>query len=95
MLFQMILIVWAHIIGGVYEKSQIDGKKIIIAIVHPNAAAAPPSIRDPIRTKEYATTTRFQGKALIASNPMTLNNDITIHGIRISRKSCTFVLAIL
>ncbi|CAF5021376.1 unnamed protein product, partial [Rotaria sp. Silwood1] len=51
--------------------------KIIIAIVHRNAAAAPPSVLDPIRTKEYATTTRFQGKALIASNPMTLNNDIT------------------
>ncbi|CAF3548864.1 unnamed protein product [Rotaria sp. Silwood1] len=69
--------------------------KIIIAIVHRNAAAAPPSVLDPIRTKEYATTTRFQGKALIASNPMTLNNDITIHGIRISPKSCTLVLVIV
>ncbi|CAF3909135.1 unnamed protein product [Rotaria sp. Silwood1] len=50
--------------------------KIIIAIVHPDAAANP-SVLDPVRTKEYATTTRFEDKALIAINPMVFNNETT------------------
>ncbi len=51
-------------------------KKIIIAFVHPNAPASP-SILDPVRTKEYAATTRSDDKVLIAINPMVFNKDIT------------------
>ncbi|CAF3801091.1 unnamed protein product [Rotaria sordida] len=73
---------------------ELIATKIIIAIVHPDAAAAS-EVLDPIRTKEYATTTRFEDKALIAINPMVFNNDTTSHGSRISRESCTLFLAIL
>ncbi|CAF4361243.1 unnamed protein product, partial [Rotaria sordida] len=55
---------------------ELIATKIIIAIVHPDAAAAS-EVLDPIRTKEYATTTRFEDKALIAINPMVFNNDTT------------------
>ncbi|CAF3958560.1 unnamed protein product [Rotaria sp. Silwood1] len=73
---------------------ELIATKIIITIVHPDAAANP-SVLDPVRTKEYATTTRFEDKALIAINPMVFNNETTIHGSRISRESCTLFLAIL
>ncbi|CAF2837154.1 unnamed protein product, partial [Rotaria sp. Silwood2] len=73
---------------------ELIATKIIIAIVHPDAAANP-SVLDPVRTKEYATTTRFEDKALIAINPMVFNNETTIHGSLISRESCTLFLAIL
>ncbi|CAF5041440.1 unnamed protein product, partial [Rotaria sp. Silwood1] len=55
---------------------ELIATKIIITIVHPDAAANP-SVLDPVRTKEYATTTRFEDKALIAINPMVFNNETT------------------
>ncbi len=55
---------------------ELIATRIIITIVHPDAAADP-SILDPVRTKEYATTTRFEDKALIAINPMIFDNETT------------------
>ncbi|CAF1523613.1 unnamed protein product, partial [Didymodactylos carnosus] len=73
---------------------ELIAKKIIIAFVHPNTVASP-SILDPVRTKEYATTTKFEDKALITINPMVFNYNTTIHGSHITGESCTLFLAIL
>ncbi|CAF1982207.1 unnamed protein product, partial [Rotaria magnacalcarata] len=73
---------------------ELIATKISIAIVHPDAAVHP-SVLDLVRTKEYATTTRFDDKALIAINPMVFDNETTAHGAHISRESCTLFLAIL
>ncbi|CAF2085152.1 unnamed protein product, partial [Rotaria magnacalcarata] len=55
---------------------ELIATRIIIAIVHPDAAANP-SVLDPVRTKEYAATTPFEDKALIAINPMVFDNETT------------------
>ena len=51
-------------------------EKIIVVVDHPSAAASE-STSDPVRTKEYATTTRFGEKVLIAINPIVFNIDTT------------------
>ncbi|CAM4836565.1 unnamed protein product [Rotaria magnacalcarata] len=48
-----------------------------------------------LEPKEYAATTPFEDKALIAIKPMVFDKETTIHGTRISRQSCTLFLAIL
>ncbi|CAF4443095.1 unnamed protein product [Rotaria socialis] len=48
-----------------------------------------------LEPKEYAATTRFEDKALIAIKPMVFDKETTIHGTRISRQSCTLFLAIV
>ncbi|CAF5009971.1 unnamed protein product, partial [Rotaria socialis] len=73
---------------------ELIATRIIIAVVHPDAPVNP-SVLDPVRTKEYATTTRFEDKALIAINPMVFSSETTIHGSRISHESSTLFLAIL
>ncbi|CAF3593497.1 unnamed protein product, partial [Rotaria sp. Silwood2] len=65
-----------------------------IAIVHPTAKFDP-SILDPNRTKEYATTTQFEKKAAICINPMVFDLDTTSYGSPISAEASKFFLAIL
>ncbi|CAF3303489.1 unnamed protein product, partial [Rotaria sp. Silwood2] len=59
---------------GTLEK--LISNNMIIAIVHPTAKFDP-SILDPNRTKEYATTTQFEKKAAICINPMVFDLDTT------------------
>ena len=51
-------------------------EKIIIGFVHPDAVASE-SVLNPVRTKEYATTTPFTNKAFIAINPMVFDVNCT------------------
>ena len=55
---------------------KLISNNVIIAIVHPTAKADP-SVLDPNRTKEYATTTPFDKKATICINPMVFDLDTT------------------
>jgi hypothetical protein len=55
---------------------KLISNNVIIAIVHPTAKADP-SVLDPNRTKEYATTTQFEKKAAICINPMVFDLDTT------------------
>jgi hypothetical protein len=55
---------------------ELISSNVIIAIVHPTAKADP-SVLDPNRTKEYATTTQFEKKAAICINPMVFDLDTT------------------
>jgi hypothetical protein len=55
---------------------KLISNNVIIAIVHPTAKADP-SVLDPNRTKEYATTTPFEKKAAICKNPMVFDLDTT------------------
>ncbi|CAF4462204.1 unnamed protein product, partial [Rotaria magnacalcarata] len=55
---------------------ELISTKIIVVIVHPDARADP-SVLDLVRTKEYATTTPYEDKALIAINPMVFDNETT------------------
>ncbi|CAF3447639.1 unnamed protein product, partial [Rotaria sp. Silwood2] len=53
---------------------ELIAKKTIVAFVHPDAKASS-DVLDPVRTKEYAATTRLEDKALIAINPIVFDKD--------------------
>ena len=55
---------------------KLISNNVIIAIVHPTAKAHP-SVLNPNRTKEYATTTQFEKKVAICINPMVFDLNTT------------------
>ncbi|CAF1398561.1 unnamed protein product [Rotaria sordida] len=73
---------------------KLISNNVIITIVHPTAKVDP-SVLDPNRTKEYATTTQFEKKAAICINPMVFDLDTTSYGSPISAEASKFFLAIL